>query len=165
MPTVFNPPTPTYTALATITLGSTDSEIVFSSIPATYRDLVLVFEGSTQAVGDIWYRLNGDTGSNYSYVIMYGTGSAASSGSGTPAYGAMHYNNTTSRFMVTCNFFDVSATDKHKTAISRGNQADGFVMSYATRWANTSAVTSLTVGTNGTNYLSGTTFSLYGIAA
>jgi hypothetical protein len=94
---------------------------------------------------------------------MYGTGSSVSSGQGTTTVGTLHYNNTTSRFAVVASFMDYSATDKHKTVLSRGNQADGFVMSYASRWANTSAVSTLTIGTNGTNYLTGTTFSLYGV--
>jgi hypothetical protein len=33
MPTVYSPPVSTYVPLATITLASTDTEIVFSSIP------------------------------------------------------------------------------------------------------------------------------------
>lgn len=157
-------PTNTYTALANITLGSSASTVTFSNISG-YRDLVLVVDGTTQAVGDIWYRLNADDSSSYPYVIMYGNGGPASSGSGSPTYGAMHYNNTTSRFNVVCNFFDVSATDKHKMAISRGNQADGFVMSYASRWPSNTAVNSLRVGTNGTNFLTGTTFELFGVIA
>jgi hypothetical protein len=35
-------PTSTYVALATTTLGATAASVTFSSIPATYRDLLLV---------------------------------------------------------------------------------------------------------------------------
>jgi len=121
--------------------------------------------GAPQAAGDLWYRLNSDSGSNYPYVTMYGTGSAPVAGQGTTSYGVLTYNDSTGRFSVVASFMDYSATDKHKTVLSRGGQANAFVMAYATRWANTNAVTTLQVGMNGTNYLSGSTFSLYGIKA
>jgi len=155
-------PQNTYTPLGAVTLAASTSSVTFA-VPSGYKDLVLAVDGATQATGDIGYRLNADSSSIYSYVIMYGTGSSASSGQGTTTYGVMQYNNTTSRCNVLCNFFDVNATDKHKTAISRGNQADGFVMSYGTRWASTAAVTSLRVEALGTNFTSGTTLNLWGI--
>jgi hypothetical protein len=90
-------PTSTYVALATVTLASTDSEIVFSSIPATYRDLVLVTNFAESAVtGNIELRYNSDTGSNYSQVFMAGReyNSSAESSSGTFS---LHYLNVGSR--------------------------------------------------------------------
>ena len=39
-------PTPTYTPLATVTLGTSAASVTFSSIPATYRDLILIFDGT-----------------------------------------------------------------------------------------------------------------------
>ena len=55
MPTVYSPPVSTYVALATTTLGATASSVTFSSIPATYRDLVLVTNAqTTTALGDYY---------------------------------------------------------------------------------------------------------------
>lgn len=159
-------PTPTYDLISSTTLAASSLEVVFGSLPQTYRDLVLVINGANTAVGDVALRYNGDSGNNYSLVNMYGTGSSPASGNNSATSQAvLHYNNTTSRYVITASIMDYSATDKHKTAISRGNQADGFVMSYATRWANTAAITSVLVRTDGTNFLTGTTFNLYGIAS
>lgn len=158
-------PSNAWTPLANITLGSSASSVTFSSISQDYRDLVLVINGTSQAGGDVWYRFNSDSGSNYPYVNMYGTGTSTTSGSGTLNKGVLNYNNTTSIFNIIANIMDYSSTDKHKTVISRGNQADGFVMSYVTRWANTAAVTTLLVSLDGTNFLSGTSFALYGVSA
>jgi hypothetical protein len=63
---------------------------------------------------------------------------------------------------------DYSATDKHKTSLSRGNalgQANVSVIAYASRWANTNAITSLTVLLESGSFLTGSTLSLYGVIA
>lgn len=156
-------PTPTYTPLANVTLGSSVTSVTFSSISQSYRDLVLVINGPAM-FGDIGVRLNSDAGNNYAYTVMYGTGSAATSGqASSQSLAAISYNAASSPFLVIVNFMDYSATDKHKTILSRGNQADGYVLAYADRWGNTAAVTSIQVLNN--TYPTGTTFALYGIAS
>jgi hypothetical protein len=160
-------PTPTYTPLATVTLGSSASSVTFSSIPATYRDLVLIHAGtsSNASANTILARLNGDSGSNFFQVAMSGSGSGTSSfaftgtgvSSGFSFSGEVSSNTTT--------IMDYSATDKHKTALSRHNLS-GSVRAAATRWANTAAVTSIVlVMDTGATFSSGTVFSLYGIAS
>jgi len=72
-------PTPTYTPLATVTLGSATSSVTFSSIPATYRDLILIFDGTRTGNNNVQYRFNSDTGTNYSTVIAAGNGSGTTS--------------------------------------------------------------------------------------
>ena len=161
-------PTSTYVALATETLSGTATNVTFSSIPATYRDLILVIDGTASASNTtVIFRLNGDTGSNYSYVWMYGTGSGSPvSNAGTDdglAGGAL--SNTQSS--ITMQLFDYSATDKHKSALIRRDMPSSFVLQSASRWANTDAVTSITayVDSPGETLQIGTTLSLYGIAS
>jgi hypothetical protein len=164
-------PQPTYTPLATVTLGSSASSVTFSSIPATYRDLVLVFEGSTTGTNDIRFRLNGDTGSNYSAVFMRGTGGGlAQSGSFTDSVSYLTTSNTvsTDRVISTASIMDYSATDKHKTILIRSGYvttAGRQVEAQATRWANTAAITSLAITTSANLLATGTVVSLYGIAS
>jgi hypothetical protein len=160
-------PTPTYTPLATVTLGSTTLSVTFSSIPATYRDLIIVFDGSTTATsagGTLRY--NGDSANNYSFVAMFGTGSSAGSDLNTTTNSSIfNFTTTTSKSTSVVQIMDYSATDKHKTALSRSGQANGYVLAYANRWANTAAITSVEVSVNAGNYAAGSTFSLYGIAS
>ena len=73
-------PTPTYTPLATVTLGTAASSVTFSSIPATYRDLILVVNATTSADGIPSLRFNGDSGNNYSEHGLSSTGSVIGSG-------------------------------------------------------------------------------------
>lgn len=162
MPTVYNPVIPTYVALGTATL-SADASVTFSTIPATYRDLVLVVGAAASANGNLSIRLNGDTGSNYSHVRMY----AVSGGSGSDSYtGARSENGstTTGQGVTTINIMDYSATDRHKTILSRLSWAGTSLFAHANRWANTGAVTSLEVYNGDTGNLTGTV-SLYGIEA
>ena len=162
-------PTPTYTALANTTLAGTASSVTFSSIPATYRDLVVVFigAGSTDLEGRI--RLNSDTGSNYNYVRMSGSGSATTSTSATSQtsgfVSAIAKATSTGALQMTINIMDYSATDKHTTIISVANQSANGSEAFANRWANTAAVTSVQILTSTGNWAIGTTAAIYGIAS
>jgi hypothetical protein len=160
-------PTPTYTPLATVTLGASASSVTFSSIPATYRDLILVADLilSSSNSQQIRVRLNADTGSNYSFVNMLATTSAISQ-SGTTTGIRIGHGFSGSRSSHILNLMDYSATDKHKTGIARGDNAANRVEALANRWANTSAVTSMSaVVEDASNFASGSTFSLYGVIA
>jgi hypothetical protein len=164
-------PTPTYVSLATITLGSTDSEIIFSSIPATYRDLIVVAETKASASGtfpQLRARFNGVTSSIYSQV---GAGTwtnspVASAGSGAELFlfylnesGAAGFSNFQMQIM------DYSATDKHKSLVFRSSGSDYGPLMIAGRFGSTDAVTSITLYREANAFAVGSTFSLYGIAA
>lgn len=161
-------PTSTYTPLANITLGSSAASVTFSSISQAYRDLVLVVRPIAASSGDnIHYRVNSST-SGYSWITAYGDGSSTGSG----AVGSddsfrfrWAYLSTSPTNFVT-SFMDYSATDKHKTILGRGDSSGYASEMIAARWANTSAITSIYIyQENGTNFASGTTMALYGIAA
>ena len=155
-------PTKTYKALATTTLSTSASSVTFSNIPATYKDLVFVFAGTASGGDGIYFFMNSDTGSNYSFVRMYGTGTATGSTSGTGT--SLEFGEIWGgQGNVIAHIMDYSATDKHKTVLGRTNAPANVVMAYASRWASTSAVTSLTVLTSVATFSSGSTFSLYGI--
>jgi hypothetical protein len=161
-------PTPTYTPLATRTLTSTATSVTFSSIPATYRDLILVTDATiTQAGSTDGYglRFNGDTGSNYSWVRMVGASSTPSSGTGTSTYAFNGVIGDANRRPSIFQIMDYSATDKHKTTLSRSSGSNGnWTMAAVTRWANTAAITSVLIRSDGSyNFSVGSTFSLYGI--
>ena len=162
-------PTPTYVALANLTLGSSASSVTFSSIPNTYRDLVLVFQGTTNGGGamGLGARFNSDTGSNYSNVFMAGDGSSASSGSGTSDRMDIGFVSGT-RGNTLFNIMDYSATDKHKTSLARYNNSAVQTVARAYRWANTNAITSINLynsSGNSETFASGSSFALYGISA
>jgi hypothetical protein len=165
-------PTNTYTPLATVTLSGSDSEIVFASIPNTYRDLILVIQAKS-ATGNpaVTARFNSDNTANYPYVRMTGSGS----GSGGSAIittdtflniAAAFGINTSGNGHIIAQIMDYSATDKHKTVLVRNGDAGLGVEAIAGRWANTNAINTIALAnTSSISFASGSTFSLYGVIA
>ena len=156
-------PTPTYKALANITLSSSAASVTFGSIPSTYRDLVVVVAGSASGGDGIYVRFNSDTGSNYSFVRMFGTGTTNGSTSGSSQTSGEFGEIWTAQNVNLLHIMDYSATDKHKTFLGRTASPSNVIMAHAGRWANTSTVDTVTIRTSVTNFSSGTSFALYGI--
>ena len=154
--------TPTYIALATISLTSSTSNITFGSIPNTYRDLVLVGYYQLDGSGVLVHRFNGSNanldrlraGALASLNVYADYGSDDNIG---------EWNSGDSWNSVIINIFDYPTTDKHKTGLMRN---DGVLRTwmYSFRWADTAAVTSYSIATNKA-FISGTRFTLYGIAS
>lgn len=162
----------TYEPIATTTLTSSSTSVVFSSIPQTYTDLVLVFNGyNVNATAmDFEYEINGDSGSNYSETGMQGDGSSASSfRHSNYSGGIMGTIWSTGRATVIANFMNYTNSTTYKTCVSRfSTPSGGLVGATVTLWRNTNAITSLNInqpsGQSG-QYASGSTFTLYGIKA
>jgi hypothetical protein len=161
-------PTPTYVSLATITLGSADSEIVFSSIPATYRDLILIIaaRSTDSSNSNLTVRYNSDTGSNYSWVRAGSDGSPFSD-SATNTYLPVGLGTTSeANGIAIFQIMDYSATDKHKTNLLRDNRGNiSYLGMRAGRWANTAAINTITINALAGSIASGAIVSLYGIAS
>ena len=160
-------PTSTYIALANYTVPSGGAaSVTFSSIPATYRDLVAVLNGTTTATNkDIRISINGNTtDGDYTRVTMSGTGSTTSSiTTGTRLITDWGYWTTTEIGVSVVNFMDYSATDKHKTILTRANRAGSGVDAVANRFASTNAITSILFEPSSNSFAEGTTLTLYGI--
>ena len=163
-------PTPQYTALATITLGSSAATVTFSSIPATYRDLRLVMMGTISAGSDnVYCQVNALTGASmYNRVVMSGDGASATSSTDSDSSGSRFtlYSawNVTEIANTTVDFLDYAATDKHKSMLSRGNRAGTGTEAMAHRVASTAAITSLKLTLYaGASFAAGSTFCLYGV--
>lgn len=155
----------TYDLLDSVTLSSSAASVSFSGISQSYRDLVLIVDSSGFASSNnLLFRVNGDTGNSYSYVEMQGNGTSTNSSSGTSTSGRCGFVGT-GNFNYILQFQDYSVTDKHKTVLARCNDASARVSATANRWASTSAITSLTLITDTSNFPSGTTAYLYGVAA
>lgn len=162
----------TYTPIATSTLGSATASVTFSSISGAYTDLVIVtnFALTNNDVYAHYVQVNGDTGSNYSRLLLYGTGSAAGSAQQatvTSLYlGTWNDNmDATDRAVTTIFFNNYSNATTYKTIMSRYNVASKETGVAMGTWRNTAAITSIKLETGSTTYIAGSTFTLYGIAA
>ena len=154
--------TPTYTALATTTTSGGETSVTFGSIPQTYRDLILTING-TQSSANATYYVNGETATtNYSAVRMYGLGGGSGTSASYTSDQRLWYAATTQNLSI-IQFMDYSATDKHKTVLSRSSAAAEIAQALVSRWANTDAITSITI--DGMTFDAGNVISLYGIEA
>lgn len=162
-------PTPTYDLIDSQVLSTSAASVTFSSIPATYRDLVLVGETlHATTTENNTLQFNSDTGSNYSNIYAYGTGSTTGSSAQTLAYIRVDFAtemSTTNKNLFVVNVMDYSATDKHKTTIGRSNNSAVAVEMTAGRWANTAAINTIRIAPRSGSYAAGSTFYLYGIAS
>jgi len=163
----------TYVPLYTTTLASTTSTITFSSIPAGYTDLVLVCNARAATNASMNIQFNGDTGSNYSYTVLDGDGTTASSNRQSNVSGiqlaswSIGMGSTTSPSQVIANIQNYSNTTTFKTVLTRSQVVNASaavgVDAFVGLWRNTAAITSLTINSN--TLAVGSTFSLYGVAA
>lgn len=159
--------TNTYVALDKVTVGSAVSSVTFSSIPSTYTDLVIEFAGTLSTSDGLKLVFNSDTGTNYSDTYLIGSGSAATSGRNTNQTGAFNSFGGTTQWNFQSHIQNYSNSTTYKTVISRFNDTTNYTGSRVSLWRSTSAITSIQVAvvTGGTTIASGSTFSLYGIAA
>ena len=154
----------TYTPIATASGTGSNATITFSSIPSTYTDLILIIGGgSTSATVVSQLQFNSDTGSNYSWTALYGTGSSALSArsSNTTSAG----NCITSNISTTTiyNIMNYANTSTNKTVIGRGNSSADLVDTRVSLWRNTAAINRIDVTFNSGNFASGTVVTLYGV--
>jgi hypothetical protein len=164
-------PTSTEIPIATTTLGGSVSTYTFSSIPSTYTDLVLVTNLTSGSNANIYFRVNGDTASNYSSTFLSGDGTSANSartsnvaqGTATWTGASMNTNFTT----CVANFMNYSNATTYKTFITRyagyNTVNQGEATAVVNLWRSTAAINSITVLSLSPNYSNGSTLTLYGI--
>ena len=163
----------TYETIATTTLTTSSSSVTFSSISGGYTDLILVCSalGNTGGVTDynLALNFNSDTASNYSRNQIGHNGTAAFAGkNGNESYGVVQVggylssSNPTNVFININNYSD-SAT--YKTWLVSNGPSTTTTEFVVGLWRNTNAITTILVKTLGGLFKTGSTFTLYGIAA
>jgi hypothetical protein len=155
----------TYEPIATYTVsGSAAANYTFSSIPATYTDLICVIDGTTTSLEDITAQYNGDTGSNYSYTAVVGSGSSASSNRQSNQTAILIGGLGTVQGGTIFQFMNYSNTTTYKTALSRVGVANWSVAAKVSLWRSTAAINAIKFA-HPYSFAVGTTFTLYGIKA
>jgi hypothetical protein len=166
---------PTYEPIATYTLSSNQNDITFSSIPSTYTDLIIVFNGKSTNAGSstngMRCRVNSDTGSNYSQTNLTGNGSSAtSSKDNSVSYfecGEIAQTDNTALSQNIIHIMNYANTTTYKTILCRADTATVLTRTIVSLWRSTSAINSVTLSRDfGTNQIkAGSTATLYGITA
>jgi hypothetical protein len=159
------------------TLGSSAASVTFSSIPATYTDLVLRYSvrlaTGASIVNSEQFRLNSDTTSNYSETEVGGSGSGAGSSrkSNVTAWelGYFNGNGSTSNTFSSHEIYIPNYTGTANKAISyfgateQNSSTDNQLQAIAKLYRGSSAISSIFIGNYGVNFVSGSSFYLYGL--
>lgn len=167
-----------YYSITTVTVGSGGSAYIeFTSIPSTYTHLqIRTFQrdtGTPANMDNLYLQVNSDTGANYSYHRLIGTGSSVLATTDT---------NTSNLKVglqpnagITANAFgssiidilDYANTSKNKTfrtlVGSDTNDSNGNVSLFSGLWRNTNAITSIKIYPEANNFAQYSHFALYGI--
>lgn len=164
-------PTPTVDLIAEITNPNATS-FDFTSIPGTYKDLILEFvDLTTSASGKtVCVRANGDTAANYSYTHYSAAGTAkasamvSGSANGFLLGGAVATTSATEGLAGMLHIMSYASTAIYKSTVSRcGRPGVGLEQSLS-QWRSTTAITSLTVRVTATPGDISGTFRLWGVA-
>jgi hypothetical protein len=166
---------PTYELIASNTLTTDTASVTFSSIPATYTDLVVRLSARSDTSGykTGYIKFNADAGSNYSTTILRGNGSAASSARTSSAnqgycgyiVGTDYTSNTFSNNEVYIPSYTANQNKPVSIFSAPENNATTaeFLSAWAWLWRDTAAITSIELYPNSDDFASGSSFFLYGI--
>jgi hypothetical protein len=166
-----------YVLLEKVTLTANAASVVLDNIPQTgYTDLKLVASVRTAWATDtndqLRIQFNGDTGSNYTYRQVSGTGSALDWGTATATFvvnpqtntGAMTASTFASHELYIPNYTGSTNKSVSSDNVTEQNATLSYASLYAGLWSNTAAITSITALTfRGSGFVSSSSFYLYGI--
>lgn len=152
--------------IATYTTVGAVNTVVFSAIPGTYRDLMVVIRGTmTVANSSIAIRSGSMTFWRQGVVAVF----AGTTPTGVTNANQQLYSQTsasTNGFGLEAHLFDYAQTNKFK-AVTMQDMGNTNYAAITTGWGDTtSAITAVTLQTyGGSTIASGTSFSLYGVTA
>ena len=166
----------TYVTIATVTVGSGGAaNIEFTSIPATYTDLLIkasIRTTDSSVVDTVGISFNSNA-SNYSWRRLRGNGtnvtSTNASGENDVETGYATADTATASTFGNLEFYIPNyASSNYKSfssdGVSENNATEAYTGLWASLWSNTSAITSVKlIPVTGANFKQYSTATLYGI--
>jgi len=166
-----------FESIATLTASGGETVLSFTSIPSTYVSLqIRGIYRDTQASAlarNLLMQFNSDTGSNYVYHRLEGTGTAATA-SGAITQTQCLISDAGVGDSATANIYGSSIIDIHDYASTTRNKTmrafagvdtngGGQIGLSSSLWISTAAISSIQMKPGNTAFKAGTTFALYGI--
>ena len=165
-----------YVLLGKVTLNANTASVTFSSLPTTgYTDLKLVYStrvsaGANPAHTD-YIKFN-NSSANFKYRNLQGAGSGTPS-TNTDTDGIVSLNNgpgaTASTFSSAELYIFNYRSSAYKSftvdSITENNATTAYIQPLAGLWSNVSPITEINIDPDSGNYVAGTEFCLYGLAA
>lgn len=169
------PAGPTYEPIASTVLTTNTTGVSFTSISGSYTDLVFIgqlkYVGAAQAYAGT-FQVNSTGGTSYSETILYGNGASALSTRTTndAAFRPQEIiaNGSSSWTLLRIDLLNYSNTSNFKTiltSLSSDRNGAGQVSNQVGLFRSTSAITSIQFDPYSAGFVTGSTFTLYGITA
>jgi hypothetical protein len=165
-----------YDALSTVTVGATAvASIEFAGIPNTYKHLQIrgiVRYSAAAGNNPMYLTLNSDSGANYSWHGLFGSGTSASAAASINQSrididriaGANAASNIFGAFVI--DILDYANTSKFKTTRNLGGidqNGSGFIFFESGLWRSTDAVNTIKFVPPSDNFVQYSQFTLYGV--
>jgi hypothetical protein len=163
---------PTFTQIGSaVTVGAGGAaSIDFSSIPSTYTDLVLKTSVRWSNTGPDGFNIsfNGST-SSFTCRFLEGSGSAASSSTGTRFAGGLEGTGYTASTFGSVDIYIpnyAGSTNKSYSidSVTENNATQAFSQLIAGLWSNTSAINQITIAPSSGTFVQYSTAYLYGVS-
>jgi len=163
---------PNMVAIQTVTVPSGGAaSIEFTSIPATFTDLILVWSVRAGADWGMTFQFNNST-SNRSMRLLYGTGAAAGSVTNTNflIYGGQNNSSATANTfnnaaMYVPNYAGSNNKSFSVDAVGENNATTAYSGIHAGLWSDTSAITSIKLVAEAANFDQHSSATLYGVTS
>ena len=161
----------TFTLIEAKTLTTTTASVTFSTIPATFTDLCLVFSVRGDAADNgASIRFNGSA-SNLTARNIFGDGSNDTSNISSSSiffYGGQNSSSWTANTFNNAQVYIPNYAGSNYKSVSadtvnENNGTDAYMSFTAGLWSDTSAITSVTILPGSGNFVQYSTFYLYGI--
>lgn len=167
-----------YQSIQTVTVGTAQSSISFTSIPSTYSHLQIRSIAQCSTTTSPWQRIvvafNSDTtNANYADHLLQGNGTSATASAETSTrkgFGAAAQSGSSYFAANITDILDYANTSKNKTSRTlrgfdnNGAYSNQFITLESNLWQNTAAITSITLTLeDSSNFNTYSSFALYGI--
>ena len=169
----------TYKLISSVTVGGGGAaSISFTSIPATYTDLVVLVSARSARSDDyrdeLHIRFNSDGGNNYSNRILQGNATSTGSGStsatdyikkGTMPGATATANTFSNNLIYIPNYAGSTVKSVSRDEVTENNSAtNNYLELSAGRWSGTAAITTITFTPEVSTFVQYSTAYLYGIS-
>jgi hypothetical protein len=171
----------TYKLIASVTVGSGGAaSIDFTSIPSNYTDLCVKLSARADSgtiSQELRLRFNSDSGANYNWTRIYGTGAATVSQKGSTIgapytsfilAGGVNGSTSTSTTqgnseIYVPNYTGSAFKSTSSDSVTENNATEAYTFLTAGIWTSTSAITSIGLFLPSGNFVQYSTATLYGI--
>jgi hypothetical protein len=166
----------TYTLISSNVLSASAVSVTFSSIPATYTDLVVKISARKDTSNPtVFVRFNGVTTSSYKYQDLQATGSVLSGATSTAAQfsltGGNNMSTDVSETFSNAELYIPNYIETQRKSFLSSTAREGITLLSADNnlgvisgeFSETAAISSILLTTLSANFVSGSSFYLYGI--